>query len=159
MLPPYLPAPPQSVDRVVPASRSAEGPWSTFAPVPWTFNGAQPSQPSSESRLLRDHRSACGSRVHSFFRSERRLTPDPARFAPLEDYYSPSQPFYVFVCVILSIGLPKKCCQVFVAIRPNYGPKPSPPPIRPTPLAQPRPRQAKAASCDTGTSAGYRGRR
>ena len=43
---PISPIAPQVVDGVVPASQSAGGPWSTVALVPWTFNGAQPSQPS-----------------------------------------------------------------------------------------------------------------
>ena len=62
------------------------GPWSTVAPC------RGPLTAPNRHSLVRAFtlRSACSSRVHSFFRSERRLTPYPARFALLEDYYSPS---------------------------------------------------------------------
>ena len=47
VLPPYLPPGLQAVDGDFAASQSAGGPWSTVALVPWTFNGVEPSQPSS----------------------------------------------------------------------------------------------------------------
>lgn len=152
-MPPYLPPALQVVDGDLAASRSAGRPWSTVALVPWTFNDAQPSQPSSVP-IYRGLRSACSSGVHSFFCSGHRLTPNPARFALLEDYYSPSQPLYIFVCVDPSIGLPKNRCQVFVTARPIHGPKPSLPPVRralQTPLL---PRRARAGWCGTGTAEG-----
>ena len=97
--------------------------------------------------------SACGSEVHSFFCSERRLTPYPARFAPLEDYYSPSQPLTLFDFVTTSISRHCGGCQVSVADGLKHRPKPSQRPVNPTPQPPLRLRPAGAGWCGRGTAA------
>ena len=99
-------------------------------PVPWAANGAQPSQPTQgiagvDAVLCTNPpgaaRSAGGSGVHSCFCAWRRLSPNPALWASLEAYYSPSQPLrFSIVLSRASIGCLGKGCQGTEAFRPGF---------------------------------------